>query len=513
MFKKIIRNTTLLSSGILSSRILGVIRDIIIAKYFGTSKILESFVVAFRIPNLLRSLLGEGFSDSVAVPVFSEYQKDKKRLNELGRKVTSLLVFFLIFVVIAGIFFSKFLVMLIAPGFLKDIAKFNLTVKFTQFLFLYLFFIGMVALFNAFFYAEKRFFLPAFSPCIFNLSLIVGILFFKRYFEGYILILSVLVAGFLQFLLSFLFLGWRKKMGVKLREIKGIFKDKDIIRMLKLFFPRVWSTLVYQLSVFVDTVFSSLSWIVGEGALAAIYYANRIIQFPLALVAISISRVAIVDFSYFYKNKNYADFKKLFLFSFQNILFFIIPFSLILIISGRDILEVLFMRGAFSLYSLNLTSSVLFFYSFGLFFFCGIKLLVNSFYALKDTLTPAKNATIALVINVILSAILIFPLKIAGVALASSLAAAFNFFSLFSRLNQRIKDLISWKDLKGYILKLLLCGFLSALFFKSIFSLGEYNKYIRAFLAVMGGGILFLFLGNLLKIEQINYLRRWIRRR
>ena len=513
MFKRLVKNTTLLSSGTFLSRILGLIRDIVIAKYFGTSAALEAFIAAFKIPNLLRSLLGEGFSDSVATPVFSEYRKDQKKIKDLGSKTFSLFVILLLIFTFLGIILAPFLITITALGFLKDPYKFNLAVKFSRGVFFYLFFIGLVALFNSFFYVRKKFFLPAFLPLLFNLFLIFGILFFKKYLNGYILVLSVLVSAFLQFVISFFFLRFKEKIILKIVSFKEIFKDRDISRMIKLFFPRIWSSIVYQLSVFVDTNFSSLSWIVGEGALAAIYYANRIIQFPLALIAVSLSRVAIVDFSYLYKEKRYDEFKQLFLFSFKSILFFILPFSMILIFVGNNILEVLFKRGAFGDYSLNLTSWVLFFYSFGLFFFCGIKLLVNSFYALKDTITPARSATFALIINVVLSAFLIFPLKIGGVALASTLAAAFNFFYLLYKLNQQIGKLLYWNELKGYLLKLIFLSIISALFFKSIFIFGEYNKYIKLLLAILAGTNSFLIGGSLLKIEQIIFLKKWICRR
>jgi len=149
MFKRLVKNTTLLSSGTLLSRILGLIRDIVIAKYFGTSATLEAFIAAFKIPNLLRSLLGEGFSDSVATPVFSEYRKDQKKLKDLGSKTFSLFIILLLIFTFLGIILAPFLIMITALGFLNDPYKFNLAVKFSRWIFFYLFFIGLVALFNS----------------------------------------------------------------------------------------------------------------------------------------------------------------------------------------------------------------------------------------------------------------------------------------------------------------------------------------------------------------------------
>ena len=163
--------------------------------------------------------------------------------------------------------------------------------------------------------------------------------------------------------------------------------------MKRLFVPRIWSGIVYHLNVFIDTVFASLSWIVGEGALAAIYYANRIIQFPLALIAVSLARVVIVDMADFHHAQEPDAFKRVFVFALQNILFFIIPISLVFLCVPYEILDVLFGRGEFGPESLAITSPVLFYYAWGLLFFCLARLFIHAFYSLQDTSTPARIAT------------------------------------------------------------------------------------------------------------------------
>jgi len=429
MRAKIIKNTYTLGLGTLFSRILGFVRDILIARFFGTSGLLEAFIVSFRLPNIFRSIFAEGFSDSVATPVLSEYQKDRQQIFKLGSHLLSLFFVVLLIFTILGAIFAKFLVILIAPGFVSQVSKFNLAVSFTRITFIYLFLISLTSVMISLLYSLKKFFIPAINPAFLNLSFIVGIIFFSQFFENYILIACVLTAGVIQLIFPYLAL---RKQGFRFQfNFFQALKNSVVSRMLKLFLPRIWSSLIYHLSVFVDTIFSSLTLIVGAGALAAVYYANRLIQFPFALIALSISRVAIVDLSSYHSQGNSGDFKKLFVFSFQNIIFFIIPLSIIFICIPDAIISVIFARGAFDLYSLQMTSSVLFFYSFGLFFFCAIKLLVNSFYSLKDTVLPAKTASFSLVVNIVLSAILMFPLKIGGVALGSSLAAACNFCLTF----------------------------------------------------------------------------------
>ena len=320
----------------------------------------------------------------------------------------------------------------------------------------------------------------------------------------------MVTAGILQVIFPLIFL---KKEGFVFRfSLFKAFKDSAIMRMVKLFIPRIWSSAVYHLSVWIDTVFSSLTFIVGTGAMAAIYYGARLIQFPFALIALSISRVAIVDLSAYHKEGKIDDFKKLFVFSFQNIVFFILPVSFLFMFMSEGILDVAFRRGAFGVSSLKITSSVLFFYSFGLFFFCLVKLLVHSFYSLKDTVTPAKTATISLLVNVALSALLMFPLKIGGVALGSSLAALFNCVLLYRVLIRKIGR-IDWQDTKEQLLKVLFLSITLSLLSRFLWQALTYSKYLKlGVIAFIWCGV-FIIVGNYLGLKQIRYVKEFITRK
>ena len=507
MHKRIVKNTYILSAGTLSSRALGFIRDILIAKFFGTTGILEAFIVAFRLPNIFRSIFGEGFADSVATPVLSEHQADKEKIFEIGNHLLSLFTVILFVFTLLGAIFAKFFVILIAPGFIADPSKFALAVSFTRITFFYLFLIGLSSNIIAILYSLKKFFVPALNPAFLNISFIVGILFFSKFFNNYILIICVLVGGVTQLIFPFISLR-REGFSLSFNPL-GALGDREVVRMLKLFVPRIWSSIVYHLSVFIDTIFSSLTSIVGQGALASIYYANRLIQFPFALVALSISRVAIVDLSGYHRQGDLDGFKKLFVFSFQNIIFFIVPLSVIFLCLCENIIDVVFARGKFDMYSLKMTASVFFFYSLGLFFFCGIKLLVNAFYSLKDTRTPARTATLALAANIGLSALLMFPLKIGGVALGSSLAAMLNFFLLYHYLIKRIGK-IDWQNTRSQFLKILLLSIIIGVGSRFLWSALSFNKYIKALITAASVLPLFIIGGYLLKLEQIHYLKKWI---
>ncbi|MCM8774505.1 MAG: murein biosynthesis integral membrane protein MurJ [Candidatus Omnitrophica bacterium] len=505
MLRKVIRNTTIISLGTLLSRILGFIRDVLMANFFGTSADLESFIVAFRIPNLLRSLFGEGFSESVATPTLSEHSENKREFFKIGNHLISIFIVLLLVATFMGVIFSKFIVIVMAPGFIVNAYKFNLAVLFTRIMFVYLFLIGLETNIESILCALKKFFVTAFSPCIFNIVLILGILLFTNVLNIFVLVWAVITAGILEILFSFIFL---KSEGFKLEfNFLEALHNNIIHKMIKLFIPRVWSAVIYHLNVLIDTALSSFSSIVGEGALAAIYYSNRIIQFPLALIALSISRVAIVDFSQFNKDGNLEDFKKLFIFSFESIALFIIPISFFLFFNSKDILRILFLRGNFDNYSLNITSKALFFYSFGLFFFCGIKLLVNTFYSLKDTLTPAKVATFSLIVNALTSALFMFPLKIGGIALGSSISASVNFFILYYILKKRI-GVIKLEGFSKEIIKLTILGLGIGSISKIIFRFCM-NRYLSLIYVCIISLIIFVFLGTILRLKQFKYLKRW----
>jgi putative peptidoglycan lipid II flippase len=507
MFKQIARNTTLMGTGTLASRVFGFIRDILIASFFGTSAGLEAFLVSFRIPNLFRSIFAEGFSDSVATPVLSTYRKDKKKMFEIGQDLICVLSFALLIFTIIGIIFAKYFVILAAPGFINQSYKFNLAVSFTQITFFYLFLIGLSANFTSLLYASKRFFVPAISPIFLNICFIGGILIFGRIAGVKVLVFSVLLGGACQMLFSFFAL-YRRGLKIKF-NIKKALNNSEVIKMFKLFAGRLLSSIIYHVSVLVDTIFASLTFIAGQGALASIYYANRLIQLPFAIVILSLSRVVIVDLSFYHKSKDLEKFKELLIFSFENVIFFVLPITVIFLFIPRGIVDAVFSRGEFDLYSLDITSAVFFFYSFGLLFFCGIRLMVNSFYALADTKTPAKSAGMALLVNIVLSGILIFPLGAGGIALGSSLAAIFNFFLLYFLLQKKI-GVISLKSIKRYFFKVLALSISCGLLSQKVWDYFSYNKYIK--IAIVGAASLaiFLLIGYLLKIKQIKLFWQWI---
>jgi putative peptidoglycan lipid II flippase len=222
-------------------------------------------------------------------------------------------------------------------------------------------------------------------------------------------------------------------------------------RVFTLLLPRALGTAVYQMSVLVDTVLASFAWIVGAGGVAALYYSNRLVQLPLAVFGISLATAALPKMTKEAALNDLVTFKNTISFSLRTVFMIMLPAAAGLMILAKPIVRILFERGAFTSYSTDITIVVLFFYSFGLFAYAGIKILVSAYYSMGDTRTPVKTASVALFINVVLNLILMWPLKIGGLALSTSIAAVTNFVILYIVLIKRIGDIGTLKILSSFV--------------------------------------------------------------
>jgi putative peptidoglycan lipid II flippase len=214
----------------------------------------------------------------------------------------------------------------------------------------------------------------------------------------------------------------------------------------RLLLPRLWGSTVYQLNVFVDTFCASLAVIVGAGGIAAIYYANRMIQFPLGVFGYALSSVALPSLSKLSQEGNMVLFRATVIFALRNLMLVLVPTALGMAVFSHWIIHIAFQHGAFDAYSTKITSQVMFFAALGLPFFGASRILVSAYYALQDTRTPVKIATLCLLINVALNVILMFPMKIGGIALASSISGAVNCSLLWKGLD---KKMWRWLGPKG----------------------------------------------------------------
>jgi len=486
--KHIIKSAGIIGFATVISRVLGFVRDIIIAKFFGTAKYAEAFVVAFRIPNMLRDLIGEGAANAAFVPVLSEYAvKKKEEFWELANVILNLLLITLSAITIAGVLASPLIVGLIAPGFLDDPEKFAITVRLTRLMFPYILLIGLTAYTMGVLNSLKHFSMPAFGPCLLNIAIIICAIIWGESVMG--LASGVLIGGVLQLAVQIPVL---YKKGFKFsftRKLNHPAANKIGILLL----PRMLGSCVYQVNLFINTILASLSGIVGSGGVAALYYANRIFQFPLAIFGIAIAQAILPTMSREALEADSDKLKKTLSFSLRVINFIIVPASVGLMVLAIPITRTLFERGKFDRYSTLITANALVFYSIGLFSYSGIKILVSCFYSLKDTLTPVKIAGLSLLLNIILNLALMFPLRIGGLALSASISGIFNFLALFYVLRKRMGRMDGRKILNSF-LKVIMAGLSMALVIYICAFKMDMNLFIVIFIAIVSyGAATFIF--------------------
>ncbi|MFH1958045.1 MAG: murein biosynthesis integral membrane protein MurJ [bacterium] len=410
------------------SRVLGYVRDVFIASFFGTTMFADAFFVAFRIPNLLRKLLGEGSLPAAFIPTYCETlaKGEKERGEKLAGNFFSLLAVISLLLVVLGIIFAPFIIKITAWGFRENPQKFFLTVSLARIMFPILLLVTLSTAAMGVLNARKIFFIPAIAPALFNVSLISFFLLLagKDPLKNIRGLAFFAVAGFALHFLLMVPLLVRKKVSRLKYLVTGLFSNPDVKKVFVLLLPAVVGLSVMQLNIFVDTICASL---LGEGMVSALYFANRVNQLPLALFGISISIVSLPLMSDS-TARNDAEGVSLNLFSsLRSSYFLILPSTAGLIICAKEIVGLLFERGNFGAFSTNATASVLVFYAAGLFAFSGVKIFANFFYSMKDMKTPVIAASISFVINIFLDVILMFPMGISGLALATSAASVFNF--------------------------------------------------------------------------------------
>lgn len=435
----LLKQGSIVSMGVLSSRVLGFFRDVLLAHFLGTGWIAEAFLVAQRIPNLFRDLVGEGAANAAIVPVVSHYQEKntKEEWLTLVNVIMAWGAIILGIITLLGVIFAGAVVSLMAPGFTQDPIKYALTVDLTRIMFPYLILIALTAFQTGILYSLRSFFAPAFGPCLLNIVMILSV-WVAVYFSqdlAYVLSFGVLLGGLLQFGAQWLAL---RRHGVFWRWPKSL-NHEGAKKVLKLLLPRLWGSGVYQVNIIVDTFCASLSGIVGLGGIAALYYANRIILFPLGVFGYAAASVSLPSLSRIAASGDMEKFKTTVLFAMRNLTLVLVVFAIFFLCCSQWIIHIIFERGAFDAYSAKITGEVLFYSAIGLPFYGLSRILASAFYALHDTKAPVKAAAMCLGINIVLNFILMFPLKVGGIALASSIASMANTLMLWTQLNKKLK--------------------------------------------------------------------------
>jgi putative peptidoglycan lipid II flippase len=418
------------------SRIAGFLRDMIIARILGASGMSDAYFVAFRIPSLLRELFAEGSMSSGFIPVLTEY-RTKRGDEEVKRLVMVTFAFIAVAIgaaCVLGIVFSPQLVVLMAPGFAGNPEKIRITVMLTRIMFPFLLFTSLSALAMGALNTRRVFFVPALASAWFNVANIAVMLIFFKYFKEPVTVvaLGVTVGGVVQFasqLPAFF------RQGYSLRPDFN-FRHPGLKKIGLLVLPTTAGVAVSQLNVFIGTVLASY---LAVGSVTYLYYAMRLIQFPVGIFGVAIGMAALPALSEHAAKGDMESLKNDFSFSLRLLFAVTVPSMAGLLALGKPIVNLLFQHGAFDLPATLGTERALMFYCLGIWAVVGVRILAATFYSMMDTRTPVKTAAVALTANVFLSVMLMDSMSYAGLALASAASSSLNFTMLFYSLRKRLK--------------------------------------------------------------------------
>ena len=424
----------------LLSRVFGLLRDITLATFFGASGGTDAFLVAFKIPNFMRRLFGEGAFSLAFVPVFSEYREkhDKAALKDLVNHVAGTLGGFLLILSILGMVFAPALVYLFAPGFTSDAGQIQLTADLLRITFPYIFFIALVAFAGGILNSYHQFAIPAFTPVLLNICLIASVFFLAPYFDEPLMALAwgVAIAGVTQLLLQFPAL---LKLG--LMPIPKIKRGHEGVKKITtLMIPAIFGSSVAQINLLLDTVIASF---LVTGSVTWLYYSDRLLEFPLGVLGIAIATVILPTLSQQHARASTEQFNQTLNWALRLVALVTIPACAGLFILAAPILASLFEYGKFSAHDTYFSSLSLMAYMLGLPALIVIKILAPGFYARQDTRTPVRIGIIAMVCNMFLNILFVVPLVFidyqaphVGLALATSISAYINAILLYRRLRK-----------------------------------------------------------------------------
>ncbi len=433
--KNIVRAAGVLGFATILSRIMGMVRDMVVSRLFGAGFATDAFFAAFQIPNMLRRFFAEGALTSAFVPIFAEWytQKSEKKARDLANTCFTLLTMVMAGITIAGIVFSPLIITIMFPGFRTEPAKYELTVYLNRLMFPYIFFISLVALSMGILNTVRHFFTPAISTVFLNLSMIGGAVFLHSHFSVPIVALAVgvLVGGTIQLLLQLPTL-YQKGFPIRFRFDP---KHPAVRRIALLMGPSVFGVGVYYLNITVGNILASL---LPQGSVSYIYYAQRLFEFPQGIFTVSVAQAVLPSMSRQAISGDMDQLKDSLVFGLKLILFITIPATVGLMVCATPIFSLLFMGGAFDYGKAVNSAQALIAYAGGLSLVAMVRILVPTFYSLKDTKTPVGIAFVAFLLNALFSLILMVPLKHSGIALASSLSALCNMAMLFFYLRRKI---------------------------------------------------------------------------
>jgi putative peptidoglycan lipid II flippase len=485
------------------SRILGYIRDVLVANLFGTGMSADAFYAAFRIPNLFRRIFGEGSFSVAFIPVLSEYlhTKERKEVQKFLNAVFTVLLLLLAMISVLGMFFSPILAKVVAGGFSSDSEKMRLTIELTRLMFSFVFFICLAAFLLAILNALYSFFLPAFAPSalsfseIFYMLIISPLIVPGNQIRG--LAVSVIIGGALHFFIQYPEL---KKLGWDLK-FRFDLKHPGVRKIVFLMIPSIIGLSVDQINALVDSRCASS---LGEGQVSALYYSNRLMQMPLAIFGLALVSVSLPVMSKAFAGKDMATLKKSLNYSVRLTVFTLLPAATGLMVIGLPIVKLLFEYGKFDSLGSIMTNNALFYYSLGLPAYSLSKIFANAFYSFQDTKMPVKIAIAAMILHIILCLALMRPMGVGGLALATAISSYFNFILLAIYLKKRIGAL-EIKQILFSSSKSLLAAVFTGIMAWNMCKISG-NLLIAVFVAIVSGLATFITVSYILKSEELKIL-------
>lgn len=450
--RKLLASTALTGGMTLISRISGLVRDMVFASLIGAGAGIaaDAFYVAFRIPNFLRRIFGEGALSQAFVPVFAEHRtrSTPQETQVFVSRMTGVLALVLFIVTLIGIVAAPVIVMVLAPGFYAEPAKYDLTVSMLRVMFPYLFFISLVSLAAGILNSYGRFGAAAFTPVLLNLTLIGAALWLAPLFPEPVmgLAVGVFIAGVVQLLFQIPFL---KKIGM-LRRPRFTGRHEGVTRVARLMLPGIYGVSVAQINLLVNTLLASF---LVTGSVSWLYFADRLMEFPLGVFGIALATVILPSLSEKHAAASPKEFSNLLDWALRWVLIIGIPASAALMALSGPMLATLFYYGKFTATDVSMSAQALMAFAIGLTAFTLVKVLAPGFYARQDTKTPVEVGTISLAANIVLSFLLVYPLAHTGLALAISVAAFVNAGLLFRRLRQLgiYRSLPGWRPFSARI--------------------------------------------------------------
>ncbi len=423
MSRKLLKSTLLVGVMTLISRISGLARDIVFANIMGSGLIADAFFVAFRIPNFFRRIFGEGAFSQSFIPVYSEYheRKSAEEVRAFIDHMAGMLAAILVVLSLLGILAAPGIVMVIAPGYLDQPDKFAVTVDALRLTFPYLLFISLVAMAQGLLNTCGRFGPPAVTPVLLNLCMIAAALWLVPFTpnEAIAVSLGVLVAGVLQLAFQAPFLRQENVLPVPRPNPR----DPGVRRVFRLMLPAIFGVSVAQINILIGTLLASF---LVTGSVSWLYYSDRVMEFPLGVFGIALATVMLPSLSKLYANQREEAFSELLDWSLRWVCLISVPAMVGMIVLAGPILTTLFLHGSTTPDDIRMMTLSLTAYAVGLAGFVMVKVLAPGFFARQDMKTPVKIAATSMVVNIILSLLLVSPLKHTGLALATSLAAWVN---------------------------------------------------------------------------------------